>query len=82
MTRRPTPMQMRVLKLIAEGYTDRQAAELLDMAPNTARTHSHSLMRRMEAKTRGEAVAIGFREGWLEWQCEGSVKKLRAGHGL
>lgn len=42
-----TPAQRQVLQLIAEGYTTREIAEILDIAVSTADTHRMLLMKRL-----------------------------------
>ncbi len=61
----PTPTQVIVLSMMAEGKTDHDIAEALGITPNTARTHASNLLGRIGARTRAEAVAIGFRRGLI-----------------
>lgn len=62
---KPTPAQMDVLELIAQGYTDDEISEKLGISPLTARTHSARLLRRMDVRTRAAAVYVACQEGWL-----------------
>jgi len=63
--RAPTPRQIELVQLLADGYTVREAAVLLGMTYATARTHAQALRSRLKARSMNHAVAIGFREGWL-----------------
>ena len=62
----PTRRQTQVLSLLAEGMTAREVGEELGLATDTARTHIQNLLRRIEARNRPHAVALGFRAGWLD----------------
>jgi DNA-binding NarL/FixJ family response regulator len=64
--RAPTPRQLRILELIADGFVDREIAERLQCGTKTVHTHVSSMRRRIGARTRSEAVAIGYRRGWLK----------------
>jgi DNA-binding NarL/FixJ family response regulator len=52
-----------VLLLVADGKTNRAAAEALDLSVNTVRTHVQSLLAKLEAHSKLEAVAIARRRG-------------------
>lgn len=60
-----TPRQLQVLRLIARGNTNDEIAMLLDIAPSTVKIHSGTILRRLRARSRSHAVAIGFQRGWL-----------------
>ena len=67
--RRPdtlTPRERQVLQLLAEGCSTRQIAERLFVSLNTARNHSQHLLRKLDAHSRLEAVAVGIRAGLVE----------------
>jgi DNA-binding NarL/FixJ family response regulator len=59
------PRDLDVLALIADGLTNSEIAERLDMAPRTAKTHVQHLIERLGARDRTEAVARAFRLGLL-----------------
>lgn len=61
----PTPTQMRILELIADGKTIEDIAERLRSSPNTVKTHRQRLLKRLGCHSVSHAVAIGFRSGWL-----------------
>ena len=44
-----------VLRLLAEGYTDREIAEALTLSPRTVETHVSSLLRKLGVANRREA---------------------------
>jgi len=52
-----TPRQQQIVRLIAEGATDAEIAELLHISRFTAHKHVQNARRRLGAKTRGQLVA-------------------------
>jgi len=62
---RLTPRQHEVLQLLAGGATTDEMAELLHLSRETIRNHVQALLRRLDAKTRVEAVAIARRDALL-----------------
>ncbi len=60
---RLTPRQYQVLDLLADGVsTDAIAAQLV-LSPQTVRNHVREILRRLDARTRLEAVANARRAG-------------------
>ena len=58
-----TRREAEVLRLIADGLTDREIAGRLVISPATARTHARNLIGKLGARTRAQAVAIAIRHG-------------------
>lgn len=52
-----------VLRLIAEGLSNRQIAARLHISPSTAGVHVSHILAKLGAATRTEAAAIAFRDG-------------------
>ncbi|NUO40538.1 MAG: helix-turn-helix transcriptional regulator [Streptomyces sp.] len=59
------PRELDVLACVAEGATNAAAAERLGLRPETVKGYLRSAMRRLGARTRGEAVAAARRAGLL-----------------
>ena len=57
---RLTRRETEVLQAIADGLRTREIAEFLAIAEPTVRTYMARLLGRLSAKTRAQAVAIGF----------------------
>jgi DNA-binding CsgD family transcriptional regulator len=55
-----------VLALVADGRTNRQIADALFISVKTAGAHVSSILRKLDASTRGEAAAVALRAGLLE----------------
>lgn len=68
----PTPVQhltgreLDVLRLIAEGYSNREIAGFLHLAEGTVKNHSSTILQKTGARDRTQAVLRALREGILE----------------
>lgn len=56
-TTRLTDREAEVLRLLAQGATDRQIADRLIIAESTAKKHVQHILRKLRARNRAEAVA-------------------------
>ncbi|WP_233151591.1 response regulator transcription factor, partial [Pelomonas sp. KK5] len=56
-----TRKELRVLELLAEGYSNGAMAEKLFVSDSTVRTHLRNLNMKLDAKSRTQAVAIARR---------------------
>jgi DNA-binding CsgD family transcriptional regulator len=61
-----TPREATVLDLVAEGLSNAEIAERLFVSPRTVDYHVSALLRKLDARTRGGAVAAGRRLGAVE----------------
>ena len=52
-----------VLDLLASGLTGEEAAVRLFLSPETIRSHIRNAMAKLDAQTRGHAIAIALRQG-------------------
>ncbi len=52
-----TPRELEVLGAIGDGLTNKMIARRLDISPHTVKFHVESLLRKLGARTRAEAVA-------------------------
>jgi DNA-binding CsgD family transcriptional regulator len=60
-----TPRQHEVLRMLGNGLTTTQMAELMALSPETVRNHVKSTLRELNAKSRLEAVLTAYRLGLL-----------------
>ncbi len=58
---RPTPREMQVLRLLAEGQTNPDIAEALGVAEKTVRAHVEHLRGKLSVPTRAALVARAFK---------------------
>jgi DNA-binding NarL/FixJ family response regulator len=57
--------QLEVLSLIAEGLSNNEICEQLEVALETVKTHVLHVLQRLNARSRAHAVSIGHRHGLL-----------------
>lgn len=60
-----TPHEVRILKLMAEGFSVRAAGRQLEVSPNTIGFHLKSIYGKLAVHSRAEAVAKALRRGFL-----------------
>ena len=60
-----TKRQIAVLRCLAEGLTNKEIAEILDIAEATVKLHINRLLKKLYAKNRSEAVKVGIQLGFL-----------------
>jgi DNA-binding NarL/FixJ family response regulator len=58
-----TPREVEVLRLMARGHRNKQLAAVLKISEHTAKFHVSSVMAKLGARTRTEAVTIGVTRG-------------------
>jgi LuxR family maltose regulon positive regulatory protein len=61
-----TPRERDVLRLLADGLTNRQIAELLVVSEHTVHRHVSNLLRKLELPSRTAAAAHAVRSGLLD----------------
>ena len=61
----PTDRELEILQLVADGETNLEIGRRLHIAEETVKTHVQHLLRRLNARNRAHAVAIGWRQGFL-----------------
>jgi DNA-binding NarL/FixJ family response regulator len=57
--------EYQVLQLVADGLPNQAIADTLFVSVETVRTHIKNVLRKLEARDRAHAVALGFRAGLL-----------------
>ena len=58
-----TPRELEVLRLVADGCTNRQIAEHLFISTKTASVHVSNILTKLQVTNRGEAAAAARRLG-------------------
>ncbi len=61
-----TPREMETLEMLAEGLSNKQIAARLQISEHTAKFHVNSILGKLGAGTRTEAVMRGLRSGLLK----------------
>ena len=60
-----TPREVEVLGMLAEGLANKNIAARLRISEHTVKTHVASILTKLDAFSRAEAVAIGARQGLI-----------------
>jgi DNA-binding NarL/FixJ family response regulator len=60
-----TPRELEVLQALATGLTNRAIARRLAVSENTVKFHVSSILTKLDAASRAEAVALAARRGLL-----------------
>lgn len=61
-----TPREREVLQLVAEGYTNREIAEILCISIKTVQTHRSNLMQKLDLHDRGELIKYAIQKKIIE----------------
>ena len=62
---RLTSREVQVLRLVAEGLSNEEIADLLVIAESTAKTHVKRIMQKIDARDRAQAVVLAYRTGLM-----------------
>ncbi len=60
-----TPREMEILNHIAQGYLNKQIAAELDISEQTIKNHVTSILRKLNANARTEAVVVAIKQGLI-----------------
>jgi len=60
-----TTREAEILRLIADGNTNREIAVQLHLSENTIKTHVARILEKLETSSRAEAVALARARGWI-----------------
>ncbi len=58
-----TPRELEVLRLVTDGRTNQQIADVLFISRKTASVHVSNILSKLDVHTRGEAAAVAHRLG-------------------
>jgi DNA-binding NarL/FixJ family response regulator len=60
-----TPRETEILNYIAQGYLNKQIAAELDISAQTIKNHVTSIMRKLTANSRTDAVVVAIKQGLI-----------------
>jgi NarL family two-component system response regulator YdfI len=60
-----TPREIEVLRMLAEGFGNREMASRLGISDHTVKFHVSSILDKLGAASRTEAVTLGIRMGLI-----------------
>ncbi len=58
-----TTREVEILKLVADGLSNRAIAQKLSISPNTVKYHIKNILTKLDVQNRTEAVAIALKKG-------------------
>ena len=58
-----TKRELEILRLVAEGHTDREVADILVISPRTVNRHLGNIYVKLDVPGRAAAVAFTIRQG-------------------
>jgi DNA-binding NarL/FixJ family response regulator len=61
-----TDREEEVLRLTAQGYSNKEIAAKLSISVKTVESHKTNLMEKLELRSRTEIVRYAVRQGWLQ----------------
>ena len=59
-----TPRELEILRLLADGVSDREIASLLSISPRTVNGHVTNLLGKLGVESRTAAATLAVRHGW------------------
>ncbi len=57
--------QCKILRLIAEGFSNREIASRVHLSENTVKSHIQEIFRKLQVRNRVEAALRATKEGWI-----------------
>lgn len=60
-----TPRERQILRLIADGYTNKEIADRLVLSPSTIHSHRSNLMRKLDLDTQYGLIQYARKRGWI-----------------
>lgn len=60
-----TPRERQILRMIADGHTNKEIADRLVLSPSTIHTHRSNLMRKLDLDTQYGLIQYARKRGWL-----------------
>jgi len=61
-----TPRELDVIRLVAEGLSNKEIGHLLTISPRTVNFHLDNLFAKLGVRSRTEAAILALRQGWIE----------------
>lgn len=62
-----TARQMEILRLAAQGQTNRQIALSMDLSRRTVESHMERIIKRLGVQSRTEACMLARKKGWIPY---------------
>ena len=66
-TEKLSPRETQILALVASGYSNREIADELSIAYNTAKNHLRNILSKLDVKNRAQAAAYAVSHGLVSF---------------
>lgn len=76
-----TPREGEILDYIARGYINKQIADKLSISEQTVKNHMSSILRKLDASDRTQAVVLAMRHGWISPEVTDSSESSSSNKG-
>ena len=60
-----TVRETQILNYVADGNTNKQIANILQISEQTIKNHVSAILRKLNANDRAHAVVLAIRHGWI-----------------
>ena len=78
-----TPSELRVLIMVAQGYTDKQIASRFNLSERTVRNHVYYILLKLNLKNRTQAALYAWRNNIIHpeeaWETVASIQWRKIG---
>ena len=71
-----TSREKEILSYVANGQSNKQIASTLDISEQTIKNHVSSILRKLNANDRTQAVVMAMRHGWISLDAPGENNQL------
>ena len=72
-----TPRELEILRLVADGLSNKEIAARLYLSFHTVKNHVHNILEKLKVQHRSEAVEYAARKRWLKVREHGSEPRGR-----
>ena len=70
-----TPRELEILSYVARGFINKQVAYKLSISEQTIKNHMTSVLRKLDANDRTQAVVMALQYGWISSHIEKSAEQ-------
>ncbi|MFH0942503.1 MAG: response regulator transcription factor [Chloroflexota bacterium] len=71
-----TPRELEILSYVAQGYMNKQVAYKLSISEQTIKNHITSILRKLDANDRTQAVVMAMHYGWIPSRVEKPLQNI------